>query len=83
MPIANVECVICIFKKYTKDENKKDYEIDSKRALLQTEMVDYSDDGYIIKDKARIKQKEANIKSYKTVLKFDDEWNYNKPSMRQ
>ena len=77
MPVANVECVICIFKKYTKDENKKDYEIDSKRALLQTEMVDYSDDGYIFKDKTRIKQKEANIKSYKTVLKFDDDWNYN------
>ena len=35
MPVANVECVICIFKKYTKDENKEDYE---------TEMVDYSDD---------------------------------------
>ena len=68
MPVANVECVICIFKKYTKDENKEDYE---------TEMVDYSDDGYVFKDKARIKQKEANIKSYKTVLKFDDDWNYN------
>ena len=68
MPVANVECVICIFKKYTKDENKEEYE---------TEMVDYSDDGYIFKDKTRIKQKEANIKSYKTVLKFDDDWNYN------
>ena len=68
MPVANVECVICIFKKYTKDENKEDYE---------TEMIDYSDDGYIFKDKTRIKQKEPNVKSYKTVLKFDDDWNYN------
>ena len=70
MPVANTECVICIFKKYTKDEIRKEY---------KTEIIDYSDDGYIIKDKARIKQKEANIKSYKTVLKFDDDWNYNEP----
>ena len=68
MPVANVECIICIFKKYTKDEIKEDYE---------TDLIDYTDDGYIFKDKTRIKQKEANIKSYKTVLKFDDDWNYN------
>ena len=68
MPVANVGCVICIFKKYTKEEDKKDYE---------TVMVDYSDDGYVFKDKARIKQQEAKTKSYKTVLKFDDDWNYN------
>ena len=66
-PVANVECTICVFKK-------------CKSLNFETEVTDYSDDGYIIKDKARIKQKEANIKSYKTVLKFDDEWNYNKPS---
>ena len=63
-PAANVECTICVFKKCKSEDNK-------------TEIIDYSDDGYIIKDKARIKQKEANIKSYKTVLKFDDDWNYN------
>ena len=66
-PVANVECTVCVFKK-------------CKSSNFETEIIDYSDDGYIIKDKARIKQKEANIKSYKTVLKFDDEWNYNKPS---
>ena len=65
-PVANVECTICVFKKCKSEGNK-------------TEIIDYSNDGYIIKDKARIKQKEANIKSYKTVLKFDDEWNYNEP----
>ena len=74
-PAANVECTICVFKK-CKSSN---FESDSKRALLESEIIDYSDDGYIIKDKARIKQKEANIKSYKTILKFDDDWNYNKP----
>ena len=65
-PAANVECTICVFKKCKSEDNK-------------TEIIDYSDDGYIIKDKARIKQKEANIKSYKTVLKFNDDWNYNEP----
>ena len=65
-PAANVECTICVFKKCKSEDNK-------------TEIIDYSDDGYIIKDKARIKQKEVNIKSYKTVLKFDDDWNYNEP----
>ena len=74
-PAANVECTICVFKKC----KSLNFETDSKRALLESEIIDYSDDGYIIKDKARIKQKEANIKSYKTVLKFDDDWNYNKP----
>ena len=74
-PVANIECTICVFKK-CKSSN---FESDSKRALLESEIIDYSDDGYIIKDKARIKQKEANIKSYKTILKFDDDWNYNKP----
>ena len=73
-PAANVECTICVFKK-CKSSN---FESDSKRALLESEIIDYSDDGYIIKDKARIKQKEANIKSYKTILKFDEDWNYNK-----
>ena len=66
-PVANIECTVCVFKK-------------CKSSNFETEIVDYLDDGYIIKDKARIKQKEANIKSYKTILKFDDEWNYNKPS---
>ena len=65
-PAANVECTICVFKK-------------CKSLNFETEIIDYSDDGYIIKDKARIKQKEANIKSYKTVLKFNDDWNYNEP----
>ena len=65
-PAANVECTICVFKKCKSEDNK-------------TEIIDYSDDGYIIKDKARIKQKEANIKSYKKILKFVDDWNYNKP----
>ena len=65
-PVANVECTVCVFKK-------------CKYSNFETEIVDYSDDGYTIKDKARIKQKEANIKSYKTILKFDDEWNYNEP----
>ena len=65
-PVANIECTICVFKKCKSKDN-------------ETEIIDYSDDGYIIKDKARIKQKEANIKSYKTVLKFVDDWNYNKP----
>ena len=65
-PAASVECTICVFKKCKSEDNK-------------TEIIDYSDDGYIVKDKARIKQKEANIKSYKTVLKFDDDWNYNEP----
>ena len=65
-PAANVECTVCVFKKCKSEDN-------------ETEIIDYSDDGYIIKDKTRIKQKEANIKSYKTYLKFDNDWNYNEP----
>jgi hypothetical protein len=62
-PVASVECTICVVQK----KIIKDYE---------TEIIDYSDDGFIIKDKFRIKNKKANIKNYKKILKLEDDWNY-------
>ena len=62
-PVASVECTICVVQK----KIIKNYE---------TEIIDYSDDGFVIKDKFRIKNKEANIKNYKKILKLEDDWNY-------
>ena len=70
-PAANVECTICIFKKCKTENLIKNYE---------TEIIDYSDDGYIIKKNIRIKKAEPNFKSYKTILKIEDNWNYSKSS---
>ena len=71
-PAANVECTICVFKK-CKYKNK---ETDSKRELLESEIIDYSDDGYILKKNIRLKTSEPNPKSYKTILKLNEDWNY-------
>ena len=71
-PAANVECTICVFKK-CKSSN---FESDSKRALLESEIIDYSDDGYTVKKNIRLKTSEPNPKSYKTVLKLNEDWNY-------
>ena len=74
-PAANVECTICVFKK-CKSSN---FESDSKRALLESEIIDYSDDGYTVKKNIRFKTSEPNPKSYKTVLKLNEDWNYVQP----
>ena len=74
-PAANVECTICVFKK-CKSSN---FESDSKRALLESEIIDYSDDGYTVKKNIRFKTSEPNQKSYKIILKAEDDWNYNQP----
>ena len=65
-PAANVECTICVFKK-------------CKSSNFETEIIDYSDDGYTVKKNIRLKTSEPNPKSYKTVLKAEDDWNYNQP----
>ena len=74
-PAANVECTICVFKK-CKSSN---FESDSKRALLESEIIDYSDDGYTVKKNIRLKTSEPNPKSYKTILKLNEDWNYVQP----
>ena len=74
-PAANVECTICVFKK-CKSSN---FETDSKREFLQTEIIDYSDDGYTVKKNIRLKTSEPNPKSYKTILKLNEDWNYVQP----
>ena len=74
-PAANVECTICVFKK-CKSSN---FETDSKREFLQTEIIDYSDDGYTVKKNIRLKTSEPNPKSYKTVLILNEDWNYVQP----
>ena len=74
-PAANVECTICVFKK-CKSSN---FESESKRALLESEIIDYSDDGYTVKKNIRFKTSEPNPKSYKTILKLNEDWNYIQP----
>ena len=61
---ANSECVIIVFKKC---KVKEEYE---------TEVIDYSNDGYGYKNGIRVKKKKGSIKSYKEVLKYNDDWNY-------
>ena len=65
-PAANVECTICVFKKCKSKDN-------------ETEIIDYSDDGYTVKKNIRLKTSEPNPKSYKTVLKLNEDWNYVQP----
>ena len=65
-PVANVECTICVFKK-------------CKSSNFETEIIDYSDDGYTVKKNIRLKTSEPNPKSYKTVLKLNEDWNYVQP----
>ena len=62
-PAASVECTICVFKK-------------CKSERYETEIIDYSDDGYTVKKNIRLKTSEPNPKSYKTVLKLYEDWNY-------
>ena len=62
-PAANVECTICVFKK-------------CKSLNFESEIIDYSDDGYTVKKNIRLKTSEPNPKSYKTVLKLNEDWNY-------
>ena len=65
-PAANVECTICVFKK-------------CKSSNFETNIIDYSDDGYTVKKNIRLKTSEPNPKSYKTVLKINEDWNYVQP----
>ena len=65
-PAANVECTICVFKK-------------CKSSNFETEIIDYSDDGYTVKKNIRLKTSEPNPKSYKTVLILNEDWNYVQP----
>ena len=62
--MASSECVIIVFKK-CKDSNN-----------FETEIIDYSDDGYGYENGTRIKKKEGSIKSYKEVLEYNKDWNY-------
>ena len=62
-PIASTECIICVFRK-------------SKTKNFKTEIIDYSNDGHIIKNNKRIKKTEPTIKSYKNILDYKDDWNY-------
>ena len=62
-PIASTECIICVFRK-------------SKTKNFETEIIDYSNDGHIIKNNKRIKKTEPTTKSYKKILNYKDDWNY-------
>ena len=65
-PNAKIECVICVFKKCKTVEKH------------ETEIIDYSNDGYVSKNNNRLKVFEPNIKSYKDILYYNNDWNYNK-----
>ena len=62
--MASSECVIIVFKKCKGIEK------------YETEVIDYSDDGYGYENGTRIKKKEGSIKSYKEVLEYNKDWNY-------
>ena len=64
--IASSECTIIVFKKC---KGIKNYE---------TEVIDYSDDGYGYENGVRVKKKEGTINSYKEVLEYNKDWNYKK-----
>ena len=69
-PVASVECAIIIYQKL--EYSNIPYYSEN------VEIIDYSNDGYIIKDKTRIKQKEPEIKSQIRTLKYNDDWNFQK-----
>ena len=63
-PNAKIECIICVFKKYKSDEE------------YETEIIDYSNDGYNVSKNKRYKNSEPIIKKYKEILTCDNDWNY-------
>lgn len=65
-PNAKIEYIICVFKKCKFVEK------------YETEIIDYSNDGYVSKNNNRLKVSEPNIKSYKKILYYNNDWNYNK-----
>ena len=64
--MASSECAIIVFKKC---KGIKDFE---------TEIIDYSNDGYGYENGVRVKKKEGTINSYKEVLEYNKDWNYKK-----
>ena len=63
-PNASVECVIIVIKKCKSVEK------------YETEIIDYTNDGYVISKKKRIKKSEPVIKSYKIILDYKDDWKF-------
>ena len=63
-PNASVECVIIVIKKCKPVEK------------YETEIIDYTNDGYIISKKKRIKETEPVIKKYRKFLKITDDWKF-------
>ena len=63
-PNASVECVIIVIKKCKPEEK------------YETEIIDYTNDGYVISKKKRIKKSEPVIKSYKIILDYKDDWKF-------
>ena len=63
-PNATIECIICVFKKC---KLEKEYE---------TEIIDYSNNGYDVSKNKRYKISEPIIRSYKEILTCDNDWNY-------
>ncbi len=70
--MASVECTIIIFKKCNTN-----YKIIEE---YETEIIDYSNDGYVIKKKLRVKTGEPKPESYKIKLEFNNDWNYSNVS---
>ena len=63
-PNASVECVIIVIKKCKPEEK------------YETEIIDYTNDGYVISKKKRIKKSDPVIKSYKIILDYKDDWKF-------
>lgn len=68
VPNASVECSIIVLKR----------KADKLYTEQQTEIFDYSNDGYIINKKVRIKEREPIIKTQYKHLSSSNNWNYEK-----
>ena len=69
-PDASVECAIIIYKRIKSLDNP----INS----INVKIIDYTNDGYKIKNKVRVKVSEPKILEQVRNLSYKDDWNYQK-----
>ncbi len=75
VPVATIECAIIIYKRIPSTKKCN--------ISYNVKIVDYTDDGYEIKKKLRIKVKEPEIKEQIRNLNYKDDWNFKKTLIYQ
>ncbi len=73
VPNASVECSILVVKKMTKEERATGI-----KGEQLVNIIDYTDDGYIINKKLRIKEHDPNIETQQRILNKNNNWNFEK-----